>query len=66
MTEPDVDKIRRAAVFAMESAVAEGSYGAWYYAGWIKRHCEEILYEEMYQPTEDAPCPHPRLGAAGL
>lgn len=48
--QPDIDKIWRAAKLAMESAAAGEDYQSFAYSRWIARYCEELLYEDMYQP----------------
>ena len=46
--EADVDKIRRGAVLAMKSAAEDEPHLAYLCCAWIKRHCEELLYEDVY------------------
>lgn len=46
----DVDKIRRAAVLAMQESVNGNDHLAYLYCAWINRHCQDLLYEEMYHP----------------
>ncbi len=46
--EPDIDKIRRAANLVMETSAGGEAHLAYLYASWIKIHCEELLYEDMY------------------
>jgi len=52
MTPPDLDKIRRGAQLAMHHAVMSEEHLSWLYCGWIKRHCEELLYEDLWLATE--------------
>lgn len=52
---PDIDKIRRAAALSMHHAAAGEEHLSYLYDAWIKRHCEELLYEDMYQPSLPLP-----------
>lgn len=55
MNEPDLDKIRRAAELAMEHAVRSEEHLSWLYCGWIRHHCRELLYEDLWRATEPEP-----------
>jgi hypothetical protein len=48
----DLDKIRRGAELAMQASVEDQPQLAWMYAGWIKRHIEELLYEDLWRAME--------------
>lgn len=50
MTEPDLDKIRRAAELVMKESAAGNDHLAYLYAAWIREHLRDILYEDCYQP----------------
>jgi hypothetical protein len=53
MSEPDLDKIRRGAVLAMTAAVDGEEHLSYLYCAWIKQHCEELLYEDLYAPPAE-------------
>ena len=50
MSEPDLWRLRDCAFLAERAAVEDNPHHAFAYSRWLRRHVEELLYEDMYQP----------------
>ena len=53
MRQPDLDRLRRCALLGEQASAAGEEYCSYAYHRWIRRHVEELLYEDLWDLMQE-------------